>query len=1015
MGQLPRLKTIRATSQEGFSLIFAEFEYGTNLRDTQQQLDARLRQLTLPTGPNGAPLQPQSSTFNFSSQPVVNLSLKGNQNQNIEELSKWVREVAKPALATLKDVGGVQISGDSVQVVNITFDPAKLAAKGLSVDEVVNTLRANNLSFPSGTSTIKGQNLPVRTAFTFARPEDLGELVLAPAQGQGTTNPENASNPPTQTTTPGGQAPVLAFPKLKDVAKVEVVPTQVNGLSRIDGTPGVVIDIFKTQTGNTVIASDGVLTKIKELNQKYPAYKLDVIYDQAEEVRRSLEGLSREGLLGAVFAVVVIFVFIRSVRSTLVTAISIPTSIIVALILMWSQNITLNIFSLGGLAIAIGRVVDDAIVVLENIYRHLQEGEDVPTAIRSGTREVSGAIIGSTLTTVAVFLPLGFVGGLVSQFFLPFALTVTFAILASLVVALTVIPLFASLFIRPKSVKAENKATIIQKAYLPVLGWSLKHRLVTLLLAFGLLVGSIGLTVGVGIPFSFLGQGSDKLLTLNLTMPAGSSQEVVLKKAEEIEAVLKKEPTVRLYQTTIAGDSAYAQSQRASGGNVGDATVFVRLDAASNPNEVAKKLRTEFDKIKPQDGNIEVVPPGSFGGSNFSLTVQGPNADVVKQASDLILQTLQEGQIANLVNLKSDVSNKIPQVQVTPDPTRSPLGNVFLVGSQLRNLLQGQSAGTTTFGDGRNLEIRLLIPPLQSDNVEAYIETLKKLPFNGVTIGQVAEIKPVEAVVQTTRIDQQPAAVISADITTDDVAGVTEQVTARLNKLQLPGGATYLLTGASQQQAESFLGLGVAVLVAIGLVYLVMVILFGSLLEPFAILFSLPLALIGALIALVITQRAFGLPALIGLLLLVGIVVTNAIVLIDLVNQLRKQGYNKTDALLTAGRNRVRPILMTAIATILALMPLALGLNEGSIIAAELGTVVIGGLFSSTLLTLLVVPCVYSLLEGLKDRLTRQHRSDNGGGKGRSAEATSEATLAEKDKGKAVAAILNRPAQEGIG
>ncbi len=990
VAQIPRLKSVRSTSLESFSLVFAEFEFGTNLKDVEQSLNSKLRSLTLPSGPNGSALQPSISNFSFNSQPIVYVTVEGLKGQSSEELGKWAREVAKPAYAKLPDVGSVEVVGDPTRLVIINFRPKDLAARGLSVNDVANTIRANNLSFPAGTSDINGQTIPLRTAFTFADSQQLANLVITPSSGGGF----GAGAP--SATQAAGAAPQLT--RLSDVADVKEAPQSNSGISRTNGKPGVQIQVFKTQSGNTVTVSDGVLKKNDELNKTTEgSIKTGVVYDQALQVRQSVDGLVKEGALGAFFAVLVIFLFLRNVRSTLVTAISIPSSIIVAFILLWNQGITLNIMTLGGLAIAVGRVVDDAIVVLENIFRHVQEGQPVPTAIKRGTKEVAGAITSSTITTVAVFLPLGFVGGVSGQFFLPFALTVTFALIASLIVALTIIPVFASFFITPKSVGVEKENTLLQRAYTPVLKWGLAHRWITLGVALLLFVGSIA-SVGIfKVPFAFLPESGDKLLSVTINTAPGTDQASVIAVTDQTEKVLdkyKERGTVTLYQTTIAGDSQFARNQRAFGGNVGTSNMLVRLNSSSNTNDVAKEMRKDFQPIFPKGGTISVGPVGGFSSNNLSLVVQGPTPEAVRETSAKVVTTLKGSQFDNkLANVSSDVSDLTPQVVVTPDPTKNPVANTALIGSQLRNLLQGQSAGTIRFSNGQALDVIMLLPKPTGGNINEYIENLKQLPILGtIKLGDIAKVEQIQGSNQTTRINQALASTVKADITTEDTGGVSQAALKEINALQKPAGVTVALAGAGQQQQEAFTGLAVAMLAAIALVYIVMVVTFGSLLEPLAILFSLPLAFIGALGALVITQRALGLPAMIGLLMLIGIVVTNAIVLVDLVNQLRRQGASIYDSLVQAGRTRLRPILMTAVATILALMPLALGLSEGSIIAAELGTVVIGGLLTSTLLTLVVVPVVYSLLEGGKERIIRFFRrgqkGDGDGGSSASGEQT---------------------------
>lgn len=973
VGTLPRLKSLRSTSSESFSFILAEFEFGTNLKDAEQSLNTQFRNLQLPNSLQGQPIQPSVSQVNFSGQAVIFLGMEGKNNQSAQELGDIARNKVKPALAGLDGVSSIQIVGDVVKEIRLNLKPDQLKQRGLTQNDISTALKGFNLSFPAGTISADDKSVSIRSAYNFGSVDDIKNLpIVASSAGAGAAA---AGGAPAAGATPAA-APALQAPtKLSDVADVVVADAPSSSISRTNGNPGVLMQIYKTQNGNTVKVVDAVQKKADELNQSFGGtVKLGTVYEQAGQIKQSIEGLVKEGLLGAFFAVLVIFLFLRNVRSTLVTAISIPTSVVVALLLLWSQGITLNIMTLGGLAIAVGRVVDDAIVVLENIFRHVQEGDSVPVAIKDGTREVASAITSSTITTVAVFLPLGFVGGITGQFFLPFALTVTFALLASLVVALTIIPVFASYFINRKAVGThdESKDTWLQKIYTPALKWSLRNRWKTLLVAFVLFI--IGNVLVTQVPFAFISSSGDKLLQVAVTLPPGADQTSISNKAQEIEKIVIADSNIELTQTTIAGNSSFNRAQRAFGATGGDAQLLVRVKKEFNLEDVAKELRTKLDPLKPVGGNLSVAPIGGFTSPTFSMVVQGQDTDSVRKGSDMVLEKLNG--IEGFANLRSDVSAVTPQVVVEPNVAATGGRiNTQTLGFLLRSTLQPSTVTTVRFQDGVAQDVVIYPPTLEGKTLDQWIENLKALPFVGnFTFGQVANIKKVEGPVQTTRIGQLPAATLSANLTTDNTGGVTREVTSRLKDLQLPAGVTTSITGVSQQQTEAFVGLFVAMGVAIAMVYLVMVIAFGSLLEPFVILFSLPLATIGAFTALFLTHRALGLSSMIGLLMLIGIVVTNAIVLIDKVNQLRRDGKGRHEALIEAGRNRVRPILMTAVATILALFPLALGLSEGSIIAAELATVVIGGLFTSTVLTLLVVPVVYSLLDGLKGRLT-------GGGK----------------------------------
>jgi len=643
--------------------------------------------------------------------------------------------------------------------------------------------------------------------------------------------------------------------------------------------------------------------------------------------------------------------------------------------------------TLGGLAVAVGRVVDDSIVVLENIYRHRSQGEPIGEAVLNGTREVASAITSSTITTIAVFLPLGVVGGLISQFFLPFALTVTYALLASLIVALTVIPVLAYFLVKvkggsakiPYEVKGEREEiSIWGRIYLPILGLALRGRITkfaTLAISATLFVGSFSLVSQ--IPTQFLNSGSEKVLTITVNPPLGTSTERVLDRSRQAYTLLERDAEVELVTTSIPGESATGSqtlTAAITGRAPNAARMTVILDSATDLAVAKDRLNDTLAPVGTDGWTVTVEEVGFAAGSNaISIIITGERAAEVEAASDLLVDTLAAN--SNLANVKSDLVKAGRQVEIIVDPSRAAGAGLSAaqVAGELRNLLVGAPLGQISV-EGEKVSLSMKIDSSLMTNLDA----LRAYQVGGVTKVPLAAIATVEEISVTssiTRIDQSLAANVSGEIAVADTGAVNAEVKSAVEKLQADGSldrVSVRLAGVTEQQNESFSGLFTAMAVAILLVYLTMVLVFNSLVDPLVIMFSLPLAVIGAFPALLITNRPIGISALIGFLMLIGIVVTNAIVLLDRVEQLRHEGVPTKEALLRAGGTRVRPILMTAVATILALTPLAAGPSEGSIIAAELGTVVIGGLLSSTLLTLLVVPVVYSLVDGLKSALSRK-------------------------------------------
>ena len=689
----------------------------------------------------------------------------------------------------------------------------------------------------------------------------------------------------------------LGFDELHELVSAEVLPgiRGVPGVLRADvplgsragetvtrtnGRPSLSINVLKDPDANTIEVADGVLEQVDAAKERLPAdVEFVTLSNQAPEIRTSINTLTREVLLGAALAIMVIFAFLLRVRPTVVTSISIPTSVLGGLIIMGWQGMSLNIITIGALAIAVGRVVDDSIVVMENIYRHIKRGEARVPAALAATREVTLAITTSTLTTIAVFAPLGFIGGVIGAFFLPFALVVTYSLLASLAVALTVVPVLGSLLIRGDE-REPDRDTLLQRIYTPVLRWSLAHRLWTLLGAAAVFVGSLGLLAG--IPVSFITGGQQNLLVVEMTGPPGTPIEGTVAQLDEVEAVLaalKQEGTVETYRSQIGGAGAgFGPGQRLGG--VSSASILVILAEGADVAEAAELLRRDL----PGEGRSIAVSLAGGGGpdaNQMELVLSGEDYGALAEAARLIVEAIE---------------------------------------------------GTEGLIDVRTTAV----------------------PPEALAGGRPAQIS---------RIDGRQAVTVTGTITAQNTQGVNRAVAADVDGLGLPEGVGLVTGGVFADIEELFSSMIRAMLIGVVLVYSVMVISQRSLLTPFVIILTLPLASIGALGALFITQRTLGLSSLIGLLMLIGLVVTNAIVLIALVEQLRKHGLSIYDALMEGGRTRLRPNLMTAFTTSFALLPLALIIGENAgIVGAELATVVIGGLMTSTFLTLVVIPVIYSML-----------------------------------------------------
>jgi HAE1 family hydrophobic/amphiphilic exporter-1 len=1030
---VPRLEKLQSTSANSIALLVAQFSFGTDVKETQATIEENIASAGLPDS-----VKPDVSALNINASPVVIASIAATDQDGLEAAANIARTEIVPDILGIEGVASADLTGGLEQQVLITLDPDKLAETGVTVAQISGVLQANHLTLPGGTLAANGEKVPVSTTGELGSVDEIRDLVVgvrkpamtpaAPADGSSRPGASQAPAASGQPSTQASQQPAAspASPPaaqptpvtLGDLGTVEASGVATTGYARTNGKPALTLTVTKNSGANTVQVAAAVEASLNEAGVRHSdTLTVAVVQDLSTFIKESQNGLLREGGLGALFAVITIFLFLFSLRSTLVAAISIPLSVLTALVIMQVTGISLNIMTLGGLAVAVGRVVDDAIVVLENIYRHRAMGEDRLTAVTRGPREVAGAITASTLTTVAVFLPLGFVGGLVTQFFLPFSLTVTFALLASLVCALTVVPVLAYLVIDKVSLSVdehgEPKKSFWIRAYVPAITTALRNRWTkwgVLGIAAVLFVASLSLVSQ--LPTQFINAGSEKILQAVVIPPAGASSETVLDQAKKAEAIAMDLPDVDLVQTSVPGEGdlgfravvAALQGQPAN-----SATLTIRYAPGVDLDVKTQELSTALTPVKTDGFDVNVSEAAGFTSNNLNVVISGQDTADIEKATATVVAALSDRDDLN--NLKSDLVKATPAITVTVDPNKAiGVGSTAAqIGAEVRAALTPTTATTTTVaGNSDPVDVIIRLDP---DSVTS-VEDLRKLPVGTAVkapLETVATVEQQDIQGSITRIDGAPAAQVTAEIASPDTGAVSLAVRQEIDALiasgQIPAGVDVTLAGVTQQQTEAFSGLFASMAVAVLLVYVMMVLAFNSLVTPFIILFSLPLAMIGAFPALYITGRPIGVSALIGMLMLIGIVVTNAIVLLDLVERLRREGMSTHDALIEGGKTRVRPILMTAIATILALIPLAAGFNEGSIIAAELGTVVIGGLFSSTFLTLLVVPVVYSLVDGARVGVT--------GWRGRSGSPNVTEDVSAPPAPKPAAALATGPATAG--
>lgn len=931
---LSGVQSTMSTSSEGFSVVVAEYEYGDDMAAREEELNDAIAGLPLPEGAR----ETEVDRINLQQFPIYQVGLTGGEDADAESLRAIAQAEFVPALTSAGGVSRVEIIGGAENEVQILLDANAIADSGVSIEAIGQVLQANNINMPVGSIQENGTTLSVRINSQLTSIEEIEGLIVA----------ADGANPVT----------------LGDIATVQVAPGESSGVARTNGLPSIAVDVYMSQGANTVETAEHVRNALDDITARLDASgtEIDVttILDQSVFIEDSIDSLVREAALGAIFAIVVILVFLLSVRSTLVTAISIPMSVLIAFLLLWWQGISLNIMTLGGLAVAIGRVVDDSIVVLEAIYRHVQRGESTREATLNGTKEVALAITASTLTTVAVFLPLGLVGGLIGEIFLPFALTVTFALLASLVVSLTIVPVMSSFFVTRHTIRpVQPEGTRLQRGYVPALTLALRRPFWTLAIATVLMVGSLLLTPLIGV--SFLPSMGQPGASITIDYPEGTSEEETLENVTEIEEIVRANPDVEMTQTQIGGDTLTAAFTGAASNR---ATMVVMLDEETDIDETLDRLRSELATIEGADINVSSLETAGTGTNSINVLVQGADYEQVAEVTrDL---TEQVAQVENVENVENDVVESRPEIRIAIDPQAAAMSGTApaAIAGQVYAMLSGTPAGTMTI-DGQPLPVTIRF------GGEMSADSLANVPVGqdgSATISDVGNVEQVEGPSSIVRQDTVRTATITGAITSNDTGGPIADVQSIIDEFEAPEGVEISAGGIAQEQGDAFANMTTAILIAIAAVYIIMVASFNSLTTPFVILFSLPLAVIGVLLALFITGKTISLSALIGVLMLVGIVVTNAIVLLEYVIELQRRGFALREAIIEGGKTRLRPILMTALATILALVPLALSNESGALIAADLAVVVIGGLLTSTLLTLFVVPVVYELIGGWQER-----------------------------------------------
>ncbi|MBD3615142.1 MAG: efflux RND transporter permease subunit [Gracilimonas sp.] len=1015
VGVVKGVQQVRSISRAGQSDVVLEFAWGTDMNIANLDVMSKLDAVQLPFEAE----KPVTLRFDPTLDPIMRYALYYNNEAGqkspdnaavdyaaYEDLSSPDAIARLKALRVLADeqlkknlesslgVASVKISGGLQEEIQVNIDQRRLSYLNIPIETVSQILSAENINLSSGRLEEGSQQYLVRTLNEFKTVDQIRNVVIS-HNGKNTTY-------------------------LKDVADVEQSYKEREAITRLNGSEAVEIAIYKEGDANTVATAEAVEARISQIRDMLPdEMKMVKVYDQSVFIASAVNEVKNAGIIGGILAVIVLYLFLRNFWTTVIISVSIPVSIIATFNLMYGNDISLNIMSLGGIALGIGMLVDNSIVVLENIARHKEMGKGIIESAREGAGEVGMAVIASTLTTIAVFFPLVFVQGIAGQLFRDQALTVTFSLLASLVVAITLIPMMSSIGgskSENTSLQLEDPKTkfgrglrsirmflfytiptaitkglkfifkwiakitkalfspfvyvfdksyrVVEKVYARMLRWSLDHKFIVMASAVLIFAGSLTLIPKIGI--ELIPQLSQGEFSVEFKLPPGTPIEKTDAALRVVQTSARDQNHI---QTTfaVAGTGNRMDANPDEGGeNWGEMNVTLASGSSAAEEEVAmNQLRTSLSQIPGLEYKFERPALFSFS-TPIEIEISGFDLDKLKEAGDAVARKLSSNN--RFADVKSTMETGSPEIQIIFDRDKAAsLGlQVHDVADRIVNNIRGNVATRYSW---RDRKIDVLVRAREVDRTS--IDEIQRLVVNPeserpIPLNAIATVQITNGPGEIRRVAQQRVAIVSANLNYGDLGEAAQEVEKALAEVTMPTGVLAQIAGQNEEMSESFQSLIFALLLAVFLVYLVMASQFESLLHPFIILFTIPLALVGAIIALYITKTTISVVVFIGLILLIGIVVNNAIILIDIINQMRMKGMEKLEAIKEGGKSRLRPILMTTMTTTLGLLPLAIGFGDGAELRAPMGITVIGGLLISTLLTLVVIPVMYDLLDRKK-------------------------------------------------
>ncbi len=944
------IKQLNSVSSEGRSIIIAQFDWGINIDNAAQEISEKISFVEgfLPE----TATKPMVMKLDPNMMPVIQIGVSGAAD--LTQLQAVAEDVIEPRLARIPEIASVVVTGGSPREVHVDIDPVKLENYGLSISQVTQVLQMENFNVSGGKVMQGAREMYVRNLQQFESLDDIRQVSINTADGRTI--------------------------HLGEIAVIEDATQDITQITRVNGLPAVGIHCLKQSDANTVKACEAVKAELENIQADLNMdLDIAVIMDQSQYIQQSIQSTVRMILEGSLLAMLVLFLFLRKARSTLIVFTSIPLSIIATFVVMYFSDYTINLITMGGLALGLGRIVDDSIVVFENVFRHRSLGLSPYEAARKGATQVGNAVIATTLTILAVFMPMAFVEGIASILFKPLAMTVCFAIFCSLIVALTIIPLLSSRMLTNQVMAAPPNprnpfSRLIAKfgdwldgfgaRYQAFLGRVLgKRRLVVIGVTIAMVASCAAIPL-VGAEF-IPGMDSGEI-SVNIQTDKGNQLVQTDELIRMAEDKLREFPEVQTIFSSI-GSSGGMTMSLASGTDTG--TLYVKLvpksERRDDVNAIAEKIRASLQQIAGAKVEVSASNAASMMGSTSAITVQirGSDLEVLKQLSEQVAGIVR--QVPGTREVVSTLTEGKPELQVHIDRARAAAFGLtpMQVSNEIGAAMQGKVA-TQYRVDGQEVDVKVGFKPNTQKDMD-YLTNLSIMNPAGllVKLSSVATFEIAQGPISIDRIDQVRSAQITGDLFNRDLNSVMQDIKARVAEVDLPAGYTVEYVGTNQEMTETFANLAIALILAIILCYSVMAILYESFFDPFVIMFSVPTAFIGVILSLLITDTPLSVPGFIGVIMLVGIVVANAIVFVDYLKQMRDEGMEREEAILETGRVRLRPILMTALATILAMLPLALGLGEGGEALQPLGIVVIGGLLVSTLVTLILVPVVYTIFD----------------------------------------------------